>query len=156
MLSPQMRLAIAGVLVLVATLVAAALLTRSKSAPAAEDIMVESAASTPTVSEAPSGPPETPTTEPGPAVRADRASVYDPVAAGEPLPEGFRQLIIRDGITPVYEPKFVPAIEASWDSDDLVIGLEIDGNSKAYPVGFLNRREMVIDRLSGVPVLVTW
>jgi hypothetical protein len=50
----------------------------------------------------------------------------------------------------------VPAIEASWDSDDLVIGLEIDGNSKAYPVGFLNRREMVIDRLSGVPVLVTW
>ena len=38
----------------------------------------------------------------------------------------------------------------------LVIGLELDGDAKAYPVSFLNRREMVIDWIGGTPVLVTW
>lgn len=87
---------------------------------------------------------------------ADPAEVFDPVDVGDPLPSGFRQLLARDAIFPVYDPKFVPAVEAGWSDDDLVIGLEIDGASKAYPVGFLNRREMVIDRLAGIPVLVTW
>jgi hypothetical protein len=86
----------------------------------------------------------------------DPASVYDPVQAGEQLPSGFRQLLRRDAILPVYEPVFVPATAAGWPDDALVIGLEIDGESRAYPVSFLNRREMVIDRVAGIPVLVTW
>jgi hypothetical protein len=28
--------------------------------------------------------------------------------------------------------------------------------AKAYPVSFLNRREMVIDSINGIPILVTW
>ena len=31
-----------------------------------------------------------------------------------------------------------------------------NGESKAYPVGMLNCREMVIDELGGVPILVSW
>ena len=86
----------------------------------------------------------------------DPRSVYDPVRAGEERPSGFRQLLPRDGIRPVYDPVFVPAAAVPWDDDDLVIGVAIDGDAKAYPVNFLNRREMVIDRLAGIPILVTW
>lgn len=87
---------------------------------------------------------------------ADPDETFDPVDVGDPLPPGFRQLLPRDGILPVYDPRFVPADEISWRDDSLVIGLELDGESKAYPVGFLNRREMVIDSVAGIPVLVTW
>ena len=86
----------------------------------------------------------------------DPQSVYDPVQAGEEMPPGYRQLLARDAIRPVYHPVFVPASQAGWDDGDLVIGLEIDGQATAYPVGFLNRRDMVIDAVAGIPVLVTW
>ena len=82
--------------------------------------------------------------------------VYDPVRAGESPPAGFRQLLGRDAILPVYNPTFRSAITTDWDDDALVIGLELDGEAKAYPVSFLNRREMVIDWIAGSPVLVTW
>jgi hypothetical protein len=42
------------------------------------------------------------------------------------------------------------------DSRELVIGVEINCESRAYPVGPLNRREMVNDVVGGVPILVTW
>jgi len=42
-------------------------------------------------------------------------------------------------------------------SDELlVIAVDLDGLAKAYPVGYLNRREMVLDRHRGIPTLVTW
>lgn len=86
----------------------------------------------------------------------DDTRVYDPVRAGEEQPPGFRQLLPRDGIRPVYRPKFVAADIAAWEDDALVIGVEIAGEAKAYPVAYLNWREMVIDRLAGIPILVTW
>lgn len=87
---------------------------------------------------------------------ADPVETYDPVEAGEPLPGGFRQLLRRDAILPVYDPTFLPAAEQDWDDDTLVIGVALEGEAKAYPVSFLNRREMVIDSIAGIPVLVTW
>ncbi len=84
------------------------------------------------------------------------ADVYDPVAAGEPLPSGFRQRLPRDAIRPIYNPRFVAPEAADWSDSTLVIGVSIEEQSRAYPVAFLNRREMVIDRIAGVPVLVTW
>ena len=68
----------------------------------------------------------------------------------------FRQLLPRDAIAPVYDAMFVPAASASLPPDELVIGVEINGESKAYPVGPLNFREMVNDTVGWVPVLVTW
>ena len=76
--------------------------------------------------------------------------------AGEQRPAGFRQILPRDAIFPVYNPTFRSAATSDWDDDILVIGLELDGEAKAYPVSFLNRREMVIDWIGGSPVLVTW
>ncbi len=82
--------------------------------------------------------------------------IYDPVAAGEPTPSGFRQVLPRDAILPIYNPRFVSAVDAGWTDDTLIIGLELEGEAKAYPVSFLNRREMVIDWIGGTPVLVSW
>ena len=82
--------------------------------------------------------------------------VYDPVRAGEETPAGFRQLLPRDAILPIYNPTFRTAADTEWPDETLVIGLELDGEAKAYPVSFLNRREMVIDWIGGTPVLVTW
>ena len=67
-----------------------------------------------------------------------------------------RQLLPRDQIEPIYEPRFVSAGQSSLKSDELVIGVEINGESKAYPVGPLNAREMVNDTVGGVPILVSW
>lgn len=83
------------------------------------------------------------------------ATVYDPVD-DEPLPDGFRQSLPRDGIAPIYEPRFVPAEDAGYPDDALVLGVEIGGESHAYPINVLNWREMVIDRVGGVPILATW
>ncbi len=69
---------------------------------------------------------------------------------------GFRQLLPRDAILPVYRPRFVPAARAGLRPDELVIGVEIAGEARAYPVGYLNFREMVNDRIGPVPFLVTW
>ena len=82
--------------------------------------------------------------------------IYDPVRAGEQLPAGFRQLLPRDAIFPVYNPTFRSAESTEWSAGTLVIGLELNGEAKAYPVSFLNFREMVIDWIGGSPVLVTW
>lgn len=83
-------------------------------------------------------------------------SIYDPVRGGEELPDGYRQLLKRDAIAPVYNPEFVGASGVDWPEDSLVIGVELDGEARAYPVGFLNRREMVNDNHRGIPTLVTW
>ena len=86
----------------------------------------------------------------------DPNSVYDPVRGGETLPEGFRQLLVRDAIAPVYDPSFVTASGVDWPEDSLVIGVDLEGEARAYPVGFLNRREIVNDNHRGIPTLVTW
>lgn len=102
-----------------------------------------------------SGPPR-PESVLGIGTLADPAETYDPVKAGEEKPRGFRQLLARDRIAPIYDPMFVSAAESEWRDDALVIGVEIDGDARAYPVRHLNSREMVIDRIAGIPVLVTW
>ena len=86
----------------------------------------------------------------------DPKQIYDPSRSGDTLPRGFRQLLSRDAIRPIYDPEFVTAAATPWRDDTLVIGIERDGEAKAYPVSFLNGREMVIDRIAGIPVLVTW
>ena len=68
----------------------------------------------------------------------------------------FMQIIPRDAINPIYKPQFLPGQSVVLDPQDLVIGVAINGESKAYPVGTLNFREMVNDVVGGVPILVTW
>ena len=72
------------------------------------------------------------------------------------VPGAFDQLLGRDRIRPVYSPLVVTPEMAALDSDDLVIGVNIAGESRAYPIRPLRFREMVNDELGGTPILVTW
>ena len=88
------------------------------------------------------------------------ARLYDsgervPVEDGVDLNQFF-QITQRDGILPVYDPQFVLGRDAEIDPGEVVIGLEIEGESKAYAIWTLNFREMINDVVGGVPVLVTW
>ena len=64
----------------------------------------------------------------------------------------------RDGISAITDPSFVPATEANkWmQSREQVIGLEIGGEVKAYPINILSRHEIVNDVVGGKPVAITW
>lgn len=44
----------------------------------------------------------------------------------------------------------------TWNPEDLVIGVNLEGEARAYPIGFLTQREMVVDNHRGIPTLVTW
>lgn len=68
----------------------------------------------------------------------------------------FPQLLPFDGIPPVYDPRFASAADAPLLNDELVMGIALDDEAKAYPVTVLRFREMVDDELAGIPILVTW
>jgi hypothetical protein len=89
-------------------------------------------------------------------VRVSPGDAYNPVAAGERLPDGFRQLLPRDAIRPVYDPEFLPASSITWPATTHVIGVTVGDEAKAYPVSFLNGRELVIDEIDHIPILVSW
>lgn len=86
----------------------------------------------------------------------DIAAVYNPVKEGDTLPEGFRQLLDRDQIEPVYDPQYTSSEQVDWPDGMLILGVEGTETQKAYPITHLNQREMVIDELDGEPILVSW
>ena len=67
-------------------------------------------------------------------------------------------ILPKDAIRAIFNPTFIGADEAAGRmlDDDLVIGLSINGDHRAYSVPFLSRREIVNDVVGGMPVAVTW
>jgi hypothetical protein len=56
----------------------------------------------------------------------------------------------RDGIPPLKNPKMIAAAEATYLADtDVVFGVAIDGDVRAYPKRILAWHEMVKDRIAG-------
>jgi hypothetical protein len=56
----------------------------------------------------------------------------------------------RDGIPPLKNPKMVSAQEASWlEDDNIIFGVAIDGDVRAYPKRILAWHEMFKDRIGG-------
>lgn len=63
----------------------------------------------------------------------------------------------RDGIPSIDSPRFVSADDADHLSDtDRVLGVVIDGITKAYPIKILNYHEIVNDQFGDAPVAVTF
>lgn len=81
----------------------------------------------------------------------------DVMTSGEPEAlSAMDRLLPRDAIAPIYRPRFVAAAQARLRSDELVLGVAINDEARAYPITILNRREMVNDEVGGVPILATW
>ncbi len=63
----------------------------------------------------------------------------------------------KDGIPSIDNPKFSKATEANFMSNsDIVIGLEINGDTRAYPLFILVWHEIVNDKVGGLPVAITY
>lgn len=81
---------------------------------------------------------------------------FDPTEVGDPPPTGYREALPRDAINPVYDPRLVAGGGVDWPDDELVIGVDLEGEARAYPVGYLTWHEIVNDNHRGIPTLVTW
>lgn len=63
----------------------------------------------------------------------------------------------RDGIPALNDPAFtIPSDDLPWRPDDLVMTLDLEGQSYGYPVGIMNWHEIVNHEIGGRPVLVTF
>ena len=63
----------------------------------------------------------------------------------------------KDGIQSIDDPKFTEISGSQFVSDsDVVIGLEINGDARAYPLFILVWHEIVNDVVGGTPVAVTY
>jgi len=63
----------------------------------------------------------------------------------------------RDGIPSIDKPKFISAKKANFlKPHDRVIGVEINGRARAYPIRILNWHEIVNDNFYGTPIAVTF
>jgi hypothetical protein len=73
----------------------------------------------------------------------------DQIVSGGPPP---------DGIPSIDDPKFISLQEADKHLEDseLVLGLNINGDIRAYPLQILVWHEIVNDNVGGVPVAVTY
>ena len=63
----------------------------------------------------------------------------------------------RDEIPAILLPYIIDADESvGIREDDLILGIKIDGEARAYPLKILNRHEAVNDQIHGVSVLITY
>ena len=62
----------------------------------------------------------------------------------------------RDGIPALTRPEVVPASEANFRQTDRILGVELNGKARAYPLLVLWWHEIVNDTLGGEPMLVTY
>ena len=88
------------------------------------------------------------------------APTEDPVAATAPERAlDIVTLLPFDGIPAIDTPHFFPDLETAnmfYNDGELVLGVEIDGDARAYSVPLLSSHEIVNDVVGGKPIAVTW
>ena len=61
--------------------------------------------------------------------------------------------VVRDGIPPLRRPAMIPSVEADYlDDDDVVFGIEVAGDVRAYPKRILAWHEMFTDEVGDIHV----
>ena len=67
-------------------------------------------------------------------------------------------LLPRDAIPAIDDPQFLSADEADaeYAPDELVIGVNYDGDARAYSIPYLSGHEIVNDTVGGRKIAVTW
>ena len=95
--------------------------------------------------------------------RSETVTIADTSARPAPGSNGTRDLKIitilgRDGIPAILDPVFGNRAEAAsqMEPSERVIGVSINGESRAYPLNLLSRHEIVNDIVGGKPIAVTW
>ena len=80
-----------------------------------------------------------------------------------PVPTVERELEIvtllpKDAIPAIDTPVFISADDADsqYEPDELVIGVQFDGEARAYSIPLLSSHEIVNDTVAGRKIAVTW
>jgi hypothetical protein len=80
-----------------------------------------------------------------------------PARPADLRPDEIVTVLPKDAIPAILSPSFEDGKRVSWlDAKALVVGVEIGGDSRAYPVATLSRHEIVNDKVGGIPLAVTW
>jgi hypothetical protein len=68
------------------------------------------------------------------------------------------ELLPPDAILAIDDPEFYSADEADseYDPNEMVLGISINGDTRAYSTSFLDRHEIVNDEVGGRKIAVTW
>lgn len=107
-------------------------------------------------------PTSTPVPEPTEAPAPTQAPTPTAVPAAETMPERDLDIVTLlpfDGIPSINNPGFFPDLEKAnmfYKDHELVLGVEIDGDARAYSVPLLSSHEIVNDVVGGRPIAVTW
>ncbi len=90
----------------------------------------------------------------------ETVSVSVPDESGKPGERTFDivTLLPPDAIPAIDAPRFLTAREADdeYAPDELVLGVALDGDSRAYSTSYLDRHEIVNDTVAGRKIAVTW
>ena len=62
----------------------------------------------------------------------------------------------KDAIPAIFEPRFEPAAGAALRDNEIVLGLELGDEARAYSTALLSSREIVNDVVAGQAVAITW
>lgn len=80
------------------------------------------------------------------------------VASQDDRPVEMVTLLHKDAIPAIDNPRFLNVDEANrtYQENELILGVEIDGDARAYSVPLLSAHEIVNDTVGGRPIAVTW
>lgn len=87
---------------------------------------------------------------------------FNPSVLGQELnfnPEEVLTVLSKDAIKSIDQPKFLTPSEADvlqMYEKEPVIGVEMGGEAKAYPIYVLSAHEIVNDSIAGRPIAITW
>ena len=88
------------------------------------------------------------------------APASEPTSPAAPAPRDLDivTLLEFDAIKAIDNPEFLSPEELgdTYRPNEKVIGVSIDGDSRAYSVPMLSRHEIVNDTVGGVKIAVTW
>ena len=159
-------LAALGVIVALAATACAGSDPGEPPAAATQPPATEAATATATAT-ASSTPPPDATQPPATDTPTPRATPTQPPATATPPEEPDEEGDISSQIVTLLRPDAIPAIDnpsflSAEEADeqlrpiDLVIGVSVDGEHRAYGAAFLSGHEIVNDMLGGRAIAVTW
>ena len=87
---------------------------------------------------------------------AGASAASPPAAPADPVPAGVTRHLPRGAIASVDDPAFVSAEEAGLPDDAWIIGVHLDGESRAYSLSLLNHHEVVNDAIGETHYAAVW
>ncbi len=91
------------------------------------------------------------------AVRGDDRERPLSAAVADFRPGEIVQVLPPDAIPAIVAPELVAAADAGdLEDDELVIGVQIETEARAYPIRVLSAHEIANDEIRGRPIAVTW